>query len=84
MSAIGDALKALKSAILLEERISAQARKVEQLALCVVEIDKRLAALEGRVEGFLAGASAFGARARPAKSTKSPSREQKRLPPPNG
>ncbi|MGO9673534.1 MAG: hypothetical protein ACLPSF_05110 [Methylocella sp.] len=85
MSAVGDALKALKTAILLEERISSQARKVEQLALSVVEIDKRLAALEGRMEGFLAAASAFGARpSRPAEATEAPSRDQQRLPPPKG
>jgi hypothetical protein len=83
VSAVGDALKALKTAMLLEERISSQARKVEQLALSVVEIDKRLAALEGRMEGFLAAASAFGARApRPAKATEAPSRDQRSLPPP--
>ena len=80
MSAVGDALKALKTAMLLEERISSQARKVEQLALSVVEIDKRLAALEGRMEGFLAAASAFGGRTRPAKAA--PSRDQRSLPPP--
>jgi hypothetical protein len=79
MSAVGDALKALKSAILLEERMSAQAKKVEQLALSVVEIDKRLAALEGRMEGFLAGVAAFGGRARPAKKTEAPARHQQWL-----
>ncbi len=83
MSAVGDALKALKTAILLEERISAQAGKVEQLALSVVDIDKRLAALEGRMDGFLAGVSAFSARAsRPAKATDAPPRERPKLPPP--
>jgi len=34
------------------------------LAVSVVEMDKRLAALEGRMEGFLAAASAFGSGAR--------------------
>lgn len=81
MSAVGDALKALKTAMLLEERIGSQAKKVEQLALSVVEIDKRLAALEGRMEGFMAAASAFGGRARPAKA-EAPSRDQRSLPPP--
>lgn len=83
MSAVGDALKALKTAMLLEERISGQARKVEQLALSVVEIDKRLAALEGRMEGFLAAASAFGGRARPTKLIEAP-RDQQDLPPRKG
>lgn len=64
MSGIGDALKAIKKAILLEERITSQSMKLEQLALNVVEMDKRLAALEGRMEGFLAAASAFGSGAR--------------------
>jgi hypothetical protein len=81
VSAVGDALKALKTAMLLEERISSQAKKVEQLALSVVEIDKRLAALEGRMEGFMAAASAFGGRARPTKVIESPSRDQQSLPP---
>lgn len=81
MSAVGDALKALKTAILLEERLSAQARKVEQLALNVVEMDKRLAALEGRMEGFLAGATAFAGRPRPAKTIDAPARDQPTLPP---
>lgn len=64
MSAIGDALNAIKKAILLEERIASQSRKLEQLAQSVVEIDKRLAAIEGRMDGFLAAASAFGGGAR--------------------
>ncbi|HET6379107.1 MAG TPA: hypothetical protein VFG05_12500 [Methylocella sp.] len=64
MSGIGDALKAIKKAILLEERITSQSRKLEELAQNVVEMDKRLSALEGRMEGFLAAASAFGVRSR--------------------
>ena len=61
MSAIGDALKAIKKAILLEEQIASQSRKLEQLAENDVEMDKRLA---HRMEGFLAAASAFGGGAR--------------------
>ena len=60
MSAIGEALAALKKVILLEDRISSQGKKIEQLATIVVEIDKRLSAMEGRMEGFMAAASAFG------------------------
>jgi len=60
MSAIGEALAALKKVILLEDRISSQGKKLEQLAAIVVDIDKRLAAMEGRLEGFMAAASAFG------------------------
>ena len=59
MSGISDALKAIKTAILLEERILGQSKKLEQLAENVVEMDKRLSALEGRMDGFLAAASAF-------------------------
>jgi hypothetical protein len=54
---MGDALKAIKKAILLEERIASQSRKLELLALNLVEMDKRLANLEGRMGGFLAAAS---------------------------
>ena len=60
MSALGEALAALKKVILLEDRISSQGKKIEQLAMIVVDIDKRLAAMEGRMEGFMAAASAFG------------------------
>jgi hypothetical protein len=54
---------------LLEERITSQSKKREQLAVNVVEMDKRLAQLEGRMEGFLAAASAFGSGARPSGKT---------------
>lgn len=64
MSGISDALKAIKNAILLEERISSQSRKLEQLAENVVEMDKRLTLLEGRMDGFFSAATAFGAGAR--------------------
>ena len=77
MSAIRDALKAMKKAILLEERIRSQSKKLEQLALNVVEMDKRLAALEGRMEGFLAAASAIGSGARrPAKPIEAAPKER--------
>lgn len=66
MSALGEALAALKKVILLEDRISSQGRKIEQLATIVVDIDKRLAALEGRIEGFMAAATAFGGGGRSA------------------
>jgi hypothetical protein len=81
VSAIGDALKAIKKAILLEERIASQSRKLELLALNLVEMDKRLANLEGRMEGFLAAASAFGGAGHKAKATE-PSRRDPLLPPP--
>jgi hypothetical protein len=64
LSGITDALKAIKKAILLEERISSQGKKLEQLAENVVEMDKRLTLLEGRMDGFFSAATAFGAGAR--------------------
>ncbi len=82
MSGVGDALKAIKQAILLEERITSQSKKLEQLAVSVVEMDKRLAALEGRMEGFLAAASAFGSGARrPAKLIEAAPKERSNPPP---
>ena len=83
MSAIGDALAALKKVILLEERITSQSQKLERLAVNVVEMDKRLAALEGRMEGFLAAASAFSAGGgRPTKTIEASSGDPRNLPPP--
>jgi uncharacterized coiled-coil protein SlyX len=82
MSAIGDALKAIKKAILLEERIASQSKKLEQLAFNVVEMDKRLANLEGRMDGFLAAASAFGGNGRSAKASE-PKQRDRLLPPPD-
>ena len=60
MSALSDALAALKTVFLLEERVTSQARKVEKLADQVAEMDRRLARLEGQMQGFVAGAAAFG------------------------
>ena len=82
MSGIGDALKAVKQAILLEERIASQSKKLEQLAQNIIEMDKRIAALEGRMEGFLAAASAYGSGARrPAKLIEATPKEQPGKPP---
>jgi len=82
LSGISDALKAIKTAILLEERILSQSKKLEQLAENVVEMDKRLSALEGRMDGFLAAASAFGSGARrPAKLIEAAQKERPGAPP---
>jgi hypothetical protein len=82
VSGIGDALKAVRKAILLEERITSQSKKLEQLAQNVVEMDKRLAALEGRMDGFFAAASAFGGGARrPAKLIEAVPKERPGPPP---
>jgi uncharacterized coiled-coil protein SlyX len=59
VSTLSEALSALKTVFLLEERVSSQARKVEKLADLVMDIDRRLAKLEGQMQGFVAGATAF-------------------------
>jgi hypothetical protein len=82
VSGICDSLKAIKKAILLEERITSQSKKVEKLALNVVEMDKRLAAIEGRMKGFLVAASAFGRGSRrPAKLIEAAQKERSSTPP---
>jgi uncharacterized coiled-coil protein SlyX len=82
VSTVGDALKALKQAILLEERISSQGKKLEELAGIVVEMDKRLTRLEGRMEGFFAAASALrGGVRRPAKLIEEVPKERDGPPP---
>jgi hypothetical protein len=80
LSGISDALKAIKTAILLEERILGQSKKLEQLAENIVEMDKRLSALEGRMDGFLAAASAFATR-RSSKLIEAVSKERPSSPP---
>lgn len=61
MSLIKEAVSAMKTVLLLEERIASQAKKLEQLAERLVEVERRLALTEGRMEGFFAGAAAFSA-----------------------
>jgi hypothetical protein len=56
VSVVGDAIAAIKKVLLLEERIQSQGRKLEELSTIVVDMDKRLA----RLEGFIAGAAAAG------------------------
>jgi uncharacterized coiled-coil protein SlyX len=85
LSGITDALKAIKKAILLEERISSQGKKLEQLAENVVEMDKRLTLLEGRMDGFFSAATAFGAGARrQAKLIEAAVKERPGVPPGKG
>jgi hypothetical protein len=81
VSGISDASKAIKKAILLEERIISQSKKLEQLALSIIEMDKRFSALEGRMEGFLAAASAFGEGRRPAKLIEAAPKQRRGTPP---
>jgi hypothetical protein len=75
-------LKAIRKVILLDERMTSQSKKLEQLALNVVEMDKWLAALEGCMDSFLAAASAFGSGARrPAKLIEAAPKERTGMPP---
>lgn len=46
MSAFGDALGAIKSIILIEERVASQGGKLEKLADLVVQMDRRLVRIE--------------------------------------
>ena len=60
MSTFGDVITGIKRVLLLEERIASQTHKLDRLAEAVAAIDRRLALVEGRMEGFLAAAKAFG------------------------
>jgi hypothetical protein len=46
VSAVGDAMKALRSLILIEERVTSQARRLEMVADQVIALDKRLVRVE--------------------------------------
>jgi hypothetical protein len=46
VSAVGDALAAIKSIILIEERVKSQGAKLEKLADLLVEMDRRLVRVE--------------------------------------
>lgn len=46
MSSIGEVMSAVKSFILIEERVRAQAEKVEKVAQYVVDLDHRLVRVE--------------------------------------
>ncbi|HLY56147.1 MAG TPA: hypothetical protein VKS60_11355 [Stellaceae bacterium] len=65
MSVFGDAIDAVKRVLLLQERIAAQSQKLDRLGEAVGQLDRRLALVEGRMEGFLAAAAAFSAADRP-------------------
>ncbi len=72
MGTLGDALGAIRRVILLDERIYSQSRKLEQLADAMVAMERRLATMEGRIDGFLAAAAAFGAAGRPGQAAPKP------------
>jgi hypothetical protein len=46
VSALGDAMKALRSLILIEERVASQARRLELVAEQVIALDKRMVRVE--------------------------------------
>ncbi|MGV6871571.1 hypothetical protein ACUSIJ_02610 [Pseudochelatococcus sp. B33] len=46
MSALRDAMEAIRSIILIEERVRQQGEKVEKLAALAVDIDRRLVRVE--------------------------------------
>jgi hypothetical protein len=46
MSAIGDAIGAIRSIVLIEERVKSQGAKLEKLAGLLVEMDRRLVRVE--------------------------------------
>ena len=50
MSALGEALGAIRSIILIEERVKAQGAKLEKLAELIVDIDRRLVRVETTLE----------------------------------
>lgn len=59
MSLIKDAVSAMRTVLLLEERVASQSKKLEQIAERVVDMERRLATMEGRLDGFFAGAAMF-------------------------
>jgi len=52
MSWTGDALKALKKIIIIEEKVTTLAEDVKSLALRFQEISERLARIEGKFEAY--------------------------------
>lgn len=50
MSLVRDAIEALKKVILMEDRIRSMSGKIERLAAEMVEMDKRLVAMEAKFE----------------------------------
>jgi hypothetical protein len=50
MSSLGDAVNAIKSIILIEERIKVQGAKLDRLSDAVIDIDRRLVRLEATLD----------------------------------
>jgi hypothetical protein len=55
MSTLGDALAAIKSIVLLEERVRNQGAKLDKLAEAVFEMDRRLIRVETTLDIVLCG-----------------------------
>ena len=67
MSLYGDAIAAIRSVILIDERVQAQARKVDKLADEVLSLRERVVRLEAVIEVLLhATAPRAAGRGRPA------------------
>ncbi len=69
MSLYGDAVAAIKSIILIDERVQSQSRKVEKLADEVLALRERVVRLEAVIEVLLQGhgpAARMSSRSRPS------------------
>jgi hypothetical protein len=62
VSAIGDAINAVKAIILIEERVKSQGMRLEKLADLLVDVDRRLVRVETTLDIVLrhAGSTASG------------------------
>ena len=69
MSLYGDAIAAIRSVILIDERVQAQSRKVEKLADEVLALRERVVRLEAVIEVLLQ--SRAGAPYQPARGRRS-------------
>jgi hypothetical protein len=58
MSAIGDAINAVKAIILIEERVKSQGARLEKLADLLVDVDRRLVRVETTLDIALRHAGA--------------------------
>jgi hypothetical protein len=56
MSALSEALSAIKSIILIEERVKSQGTKLEKLAELLVDVDRRLVRVETTLDLATRGA----------------------------
>lgn len=66
MSLYGDAIAAIRSIILIDERVQAQSRKVEKLADEVERLKERVIRLEAILEVAMQASGRAGRRGKPA------------------